>query len=234
VTSSNLRGVRAPAHELTIAGRAFPVDVGHHPRARRYVVRVTSDGRIRLTVPRRASIVGGLRFAERQRAWIEREWTRQQARAAAWTTGTSVWFRGERVLLTVHAGAVVIGERLHRVACPDGDVRTAVERSLRALATRELSVRAREIAHAKGIAIASVSVRNQRSRWGSCSTRGAIALNWRLIQMPAHVSDYVIVHELAHRRQPNHSPRFWREVETLCATWRESERWLRKYGKELL
>ena len=102
------------------------------------------------------------------------------------------------------------------------------------MATRELSAKTRELAHLHDIAITAVSVRNQRSRWGSCSIRGTIALNWRLIQMPAHVSDYVIVHELAHRRQPNHSPRFWREVETLCPTWRESERWLRKYGKELL
>ena len=82
--------------------------------------------------------------------------------------------------------------------------------------------------------MSGVSVRNQRSRWGSCSTRGTIALNWRLIQMPPDVSDYVILHELAHRRQPNHSTRFWREVEALCPWWREAERWLRKHGKELL
>jgi predicted metal-dependent hydrolase len=210
------------------------VDVTRHPRARRYVVRVTAEGRVRLTVPTRASVAGGLRFVDRQLAWIAREWTRQEARAAAWTSGTVVWFRGQRVALTVEERAVVIGDRLHRVPHADGDVRAAVERGLRALATRELSGRAREMARMHGIAIASVSVRNQRSRWGSCSTRGTIALNWRLIQMPAHVSDYVIVHELAHRRQPNHSPRFWREVETLYPAWRESERWLRKYGKELL
>jgi predicted metal-dependent hydrolase len=234
VNGSLLRGVRTRMPEVSVAGRMFPVDVVHHPRARRYVVRVTPDGRLRLTVPRRASIAGGLRFVDRQHAWIEREWRRLEARAAAWTTGTPVWYRGERTVLTVDNGRVVIGERMHEIAFVQGDVRVAVERSLRALATRELPARTQDMARVHGIAIAGVSVRNQRSRWGSCSTRGTIALNWRLIQMPAHVSDYVIVHELAHRRQPNHSPRFWREVEALFPAWRESERWLRKYGKELL
>ena len=74
-----------------------------------------------------------------------------------------------------------------------------------------------------------MSVRNQRSRWGACSSRRVITLNWRLIQMPATVRDYVIFHELMHIRHPNHSRRFWREVEGVCAWWREAERWLRVY-----
>jgi predicted metal-dependent hydrolase len=78
-----------------------------------------------------------------------------------------------------------------------------------------------------------VTVRNQRSRWGACSPSRAISLNWRLIQMPPSVSDYVIFHELMHLKQPNHSRRFWREVEKVCAWWREAERWLRKHGREL-
>ena len=227
--------VRAAAHEISAGGRAFPVDVARHPRARRYVVRVTSEGRVRLTVPYRSSIDGGLRFASAQTEWIQREWRRLEARAADWGTGTVIWFRGERLALSVDGTTIVVGDGHHRVAGPgNGAVRAAVERSLRALATQELPPRTHALARAHAIAISKVSVRNQRSRWGSCSTRGTIALNWRLIQMPASVSDYVIAHELAHRRQPNHSPRFWREVERLDPAWRESERWLRKYGKELL
>ena len=79
-----------------------------------------------------------------------------------------------------------------------------------------------------------VSIRNQRSRWGSCSSRGAIALNWRLIQMPAEVSDYVILHELMHLREPNHSRQFWREVAAVCDGWRDAERWLKLHGRALL
>jgi predicted metal-dependent hydrolase len=79
-----------------------------------------------------------------------------------------------------------------------------------------------------------IGVRSQRTRWGSCSTRGVIMLNWRLIQLPPWVRDYVLFHELAHLRQPNHSRRFWREVERLCPDWRTAERWLRAHGREVL
>jgi predicted metal-dependent hydrolase len=105
---------------------------------------------------------------------------------------------------------------------------------LRAVAVRELVPRCLELAARHGIHVARVVVRNQKSRWGSCSPRRVIALNWRLIQMPDHVCEYVLIHELMHLRQPNHSRKFWREVDAVCPVWRESERWLRKHGRELL
>jgi predicted metal-dependent hydrolase len=218
--------------EVTAAGRGFPVDVARHPNARRYVLRVTPDGRLRLTVPRGASISGGVVFAERERDWIEREWRRQQARSAGWDAGTLVWYRGARVTLQVAAGTVTFGDQAAALAAPG--VRDVVEAHLRQMAARELPTRAAALSGPRGIPLGSVSVRNQRSRWGSCSPRGAIALNWRLIQMPPEVSDYVILHELAHRRHANHSRRFWREVESICPWWRTAERWLRKHGRELL
>ena len=114
------------------------------------------------------------------------------------------------------------------------EVRTAVEAHLMAIAGRELPPRCLELAAMHRLGVARIAVRNQKSRWGSCSPRGVITLNWRLIQMPRAVSEYVLLHELMHLRQPNHSRRFWREVEAVCPTWRESERWLRRYGREIL
>ncbi|MCC7008100.1 MAG: M48 family metallopeptidase [Acidobacteria bacterium] len=222
---------RAAAHAVTVGQRVFPVDLARHPRARRYVLRVSPDGRLRLTVPRGASIAGALSFAAREQAWIDREWARLELRAAAWRDGAGLWFRGERVVLRLGDGAAhFAGER---VAASERDLRPAVERHLRAMALRELPTRTHSLARAHEIAIASVSVRNQRSRWGSCSPRGAIALNWRLVQMPPDVADYVILHELAHRLHPNHSRRFWRAVERLCPAWRAAERWLRAHGRDL-
>ena len=75
-----------------------------------------------------------------------------------------------------------------------------------------------------------VTVRNQRSRWGSCSGTGTISLNWRLVQTPDSVRDYIIYHELAHLREMNHSDRFWARVAETCPGWREAERWLKRHG----
>lgn len=230
MTDSPLRRARA----VTAGGRTFPVAIRRHPRARRYVIRLTSVGELRLTVPRGASIGGGLAFADRQHDWILREWRRLEQHAAAWGSGTELWYRGERVRLVVDADGVTLAG--HRLKLTDeiGGVRETVETFLRGLAGVELPVRLAELVAERRLTAPRVTVRNQRSRWGSCSTRGSIALNWRLIQMPPAVSDYIMFHELAHRRQPNHSARFWREVESLCPSWKDCERWLRKYGKDLL
>jgi predicted metal-dependent hydrolase len=177
---------------------ALDVTVRRHPRARRYVLRVASDGGLRLTVPTRASVKGGLAFVERQREWIGRERARIAAREA------------ER------AGQVEDMERL------------------RLLAETQLADRCRELADKHAVPISGVQIRDQRSRWGSCSPKGSISLNWRLIRMPGYVSDYVILHELMHRRQPNHSAKFWNEVGHVCPEWRDAERWLRKNGRDYL
>lgn len=219
---------------LSIDGFDVPIQIARHRLARRYVVRVMADGSVRLTVPRGASIGGGLAFAARQADWIVRQWQRQRHHAAPWGTGTRVRFRGEVIAIVVADVDVRLGsERIPRASSRD-DVRTGVEAHLRALAERELPVRCLELARQTQVDVTRVSVRNQRSRWGACSPRRAITLNWRLIQMPPSVSDYIVFHELMHVRQPNHSRKFWREVASVCPWWREAERWLRRNGREIL
>lgn len=222
----------AAPQAIPVGGRLFPVDVARHARARRYVLRLTPDGRLRLTVPRGASIAAGLRFAEAQQAWIAREWSRQQRMVTAWQDGAVIWYRGVRVPLSIVGADVAFDDQHVRVE-PDGRVRQAVERHLRRLATAEFPIRANALAAERRLPAVHVRVGNQKSRWGSCSSCGSVALNWRLIQMPVEVCDYVILHELAHRVQPNHSAKFWREVDALCPWWKSAERWLRAHGKEL-
>jgi predicted metal-dependent hydrolase len=91
----------------------------------------------------------------------------------------------------------------------------------------------RYLAARHGIEVARVSIRAQRSRWGSCSRRGTITLNWRLVLAPDFVRDYVMLHELMHRRELNHSPRFWRLVAAVCPRFLEARRWLRTKGHSL-
>jgi predicted metal-dependent hydrolase len=76
-------------------------------------------------------------------------------------------------------------------------------------------------------------VRAQKTRWGSCSARGTISLNWRLIQAPPGVVDYLIIHELMHRREMNHSARYWKLVAQAFPDYRRAEQWLKKSGIDL-
>ena len=98
---------------------------------------------------------------------------------------------------------------------------------LRRRASRELPEHLLRLAAHHGVAVSRVSVRNQRSRWGSCSPSGHICLNWRLILMPDAVRDYVLIHELMHLRRLDHSRQFWRLVAHACPGYERSRRWLR-------
>jgi len=103
------------------------------------------------------------------------------------------------------------------------------ERALRERAARELPPRLLALASAHGLHVSGVCVRNQRSRWGSCSPSGHITLNWRLVRMPDAVRDYVMIHELMHLRRLDHSPKFWKLVAAACPEYRDARRWLRAH-----
>jgi predicted metal-dependent hydrolase len=108
-----------------------------------------------------------------------------------------------------------------------------VDAALKAQAHRELPPRLLELAALHGLTVKRVTIRDQRSRWGSCSPRGHIALNFRLMLMPPDVREYILIHELMHLQQADHSRKFWRLVEAACPGFRDAERWLRKHGPSL-
>lgn len=110
------------------------------------------------------------------------------------------------------------------------DLSADEQKRLRARAARELPARLYELAAPLGLTVKRVSVRNQRQRWGSCSTSGLITLNWRLVTMPDWVRDYVIYHELMHLRRMDHSPTFWKHVASVCPRYKEARTWLRRHG----
>ena len=170
-----------------------------HPRARRYLIRVTDDGVVRVTIPRGGSKREAVAFVEREQAWIERERRRREAERAE-----------------------------QRAAMPP-----EAERALRAQAKRELPPRLLELAEAHGLHVSRVSVRNQRWRWGSCSRSGHICLNWRLVQMPDHIRDYVMIHELMHLKRMDHSPKFWKLVAAACPDYQAARKWLRRAHRTL-
>jgi predicted metal-dependent hydrolase len=227
-------------HWLLAGARPVRLLFVRNRRARRYILRLRPDGTARVTVPRGGALAEAKRFAERNVAWLEQELLRQAlrpSRPATWPVGTEIYFRGDRVRLEAgpngQSGMVRFGDQALPVADTNGDLRPAVERHLRELAARELPPRVLELAALHNSPVRRVTVRNQRSRWGSCSRRGTISLNWRLVQAPGFVRDYLVLHELAHLKEMNHSRRFWGVVAQLCPDYREAERWLKQHSNLL-
>lgn len=195
------------------------------------------DGVARVTVPRRGSISTAREFLARNIGWLEQQLQKLENQPKAtteWKLGTEIYFRGELVRIEIEtANQIRIGPELLKLPDLSADLRPAIQKHLRKLAAKELPGRVMELATHHGIEISRVSVRNQKSRWGSCSRKGTISLNWRLIQTPDFVQDYIVLHELSHRRQMNHSDRFWREVERLCPDYLVAERWVKAHSKLL-
>jgi predicted metal-dependent hydrolase len=106
-------------------------------------------------------------------------------------------------------------------------------RAYRARARAELPGRLLAVAAEHGLTVTKVSIRNQRTRWGSCGRDGHICLNWRLVLMPDWVRDYVLLHELMHLRKMDHSPAYWRLVAAACPEYRAAREWLRRNGPGL-
>ena len=210
------------------------------PRAHRYRLTVRRDGMAVATIPARGSEREALRFVEQHRDWLERARERLSRRprgADIWTVGTRVLWRGElteiRVAVAGERPQVCLAADVFRVPRPDGDLKATLEAHFARRARVELPARTWELAAVTSSAVKHVTVRNQRSRWGSCSANGTISLNWRLVQTPESVRDYIIYHELMHLREMNHSARFWARVAEVCPGWEDAERWLKRNGSLL-
>ena len=219
---------------LEVDGRQIPLTMIRNLRARRYLLRLRPDGSARVTIPRHGSVVDGRHFAERNIAWVAGQLEKlaaQPVKSREWFLGTEIIFRGEPLKLAAGKnGYVQLGSEVIKLPDPGVDLRPWVVKHLWQLAAAEFPPRVMELAAAHQLTVRRVTVRNQRSRWGSCSRRGTISLNWRLIQTPPFVRDYIILHELMHLRQMNHSSRFWREVESVCPDYQTAERWLKQHS----
>jgi predicted metal-dependent hydrolase len=230
----------APHTFLSVNGRQLPLDLVRHPRARRYVLRLRPDSTVRVTIPRGGSVRQAREFAEGHRAWLENQLHKLAKRPPhprEWRLGGEVWLRGEPVkieeAIDEGSGLIRFGPERLRAVEVTGDLRPIIERHLWKLATQELPPRVVELAAREQLSVRRVTVRNQRTRWGSCSRLSVISLNWRLVQVPPFVRDYVILHELCHLRHMNHSPRFWAEVARICPDHLPAEHWLRTHAVRL-
>jgi predicted metal-dependent hydrolase len=219
----------------------YPVRVRRHRQARRYTLRIHAATReVILTMPPRGSVREAKEFAQKHGGWIAARLHRLPE-AAPFADGATVPLRGVAHRIAHRPGArgtvwsemAESGELLLCVAGDAPHVDRRVSDYLRREALRDLEAASRRAAGQLGVSIKRISVRDQASRWGSCSTTGVLSYSWRLILAPPFVLDYLAVHEVAHLIEMNHSPRFWRLVNRICADANRAKVWLDVHGSDL-
>ena len=223
---------------VAIDGRDIEVKFKRHRGARRLIVRLDRRGEtVAVTLPPRASRAEALEFVQRSRPWIASRLA-HQPEPVTFAPGAEIMLRGfphriehdqlRRGLVHCESGPdriVVPGDTIH--------LKRRLGDWLKREARRDLTLASERHAEAMGVRFRRLSIRDQASRWGSCSSDGGLNYSWRLILAPDFVLDYVAAHEVAHLKHMNHGVRFWRLVLTHCPMAPQARSWLRRNGAAL-
>ena len=208
---------------------------------------VENDGAVRVTLPRRAPLRAADEAVRELAPWIERR-RRALARVAAEVARTpgTVPYLGAELRLVPEPGRTRVHRRGDSLLVPADEVvgaggsmlvpagEVAIERWYRRAARAEIAPRLDAAVARAGTSYTKLTIRGQRTRWGSCSQAGAMSFNWRLLLAPEPVLDYVVEHEVCHLEVMDHSPRFWALLESRVPDWRAHAAWLRRYGSTLV
>ena len=232
---------RAPAlpQVLHLAGASVPLVVRRHPRAKRMIMRLAPDAAsVRITAPPRASVRAILDFIERHKGWADSRIRRADMPPAV-ADGALLPFRGGALRIVHEEGRrsarLELGggePRLH-VGGDTAHLRRRVADALKRQARRDLQAAVERHAAAVGLAPAALSLKDTRSRWGSCTAGRRLSFSWRIVMAPPAVLDYLAAHEVAHFRQMNHGPAFWTLCRTLCPDTDAGRDWLKRHGASL-
>lgn len=216
-------------------GREVAIEVRRSARARRLILRVDQTGSVTLVLPSLVRLGEAKDFLHRHQGWIEGRLAKLPA-SLPFAPDAIVPYLGQdrRIRHRPEARGTVWleGEELHVAGKPEHLPRRVTD-WLKAEARRQLGEDARRRAALLGRPLGRITVRDTRSRWGSCSSKGDISLCWRLILAPDFVRDYVVAHEVAHLAEMNHGPRFWRLVEQQGVDRKAAQRWLKLNGPRL-
>ena len=227
----------------------FPLEIVRSKRRKTASIRLVEGGGVRVTIPRHLPDRWVHDLLRRRSQWIRRQLALQSEvvplKPKAYVEGARLTYLGRNYCLKRVHGAAVEARLRQGCLCistPDGltgaplavAIRGALERWYAARALAKLSEKTQRYAALLGVAAKSIAVRDYKSRWGSCSVSGDIRYNWRIIMSPQPIVDYVVVHELCHLLEHNHSARYWRHVEGVIADYRERRQWLKIHGNSLL
>ena len=231
--------------EIELEGKRIPYLLRRSVRARYLRADIGLRTGLRVTLPEGLNEARVDSFLRSRRRWLMRALVRLERLASiipdrSLEHGTTVPYLGQTLTLNVSIGAPArvgrLGESLivHVPRRTRAAVHAALEGWYREEAARVLSEVARDLGRRHGLDYRKIVIRDQKRRWGSCSTSGTLSFNWRLLLGPAEVASYLVAHELSHRAHPDHSRRFWDKVAELCPGYREQERWLKKNGVSLV
>lgn len=236
---------RRPTEPDTLAvkhgSQIFAVRLRRHRRARRYTLRIhPSDREAILTMPPRGTLADAKDFAQRHGAWIAARLGRLP-KAAPFEHGTIVPLRGTPHKIVHRAGSrgtvwPELRDSGEKILCVAGEaehtdrrVHDFLKREARADLVKASSHYAREL----GVKVTRITIRDQSSRWGSCTSAGSLSFSWRLILAPPYVLDYLAAHEVAHLVEMNHSAKFWKVVAKICPATERAKAWLDTHGNDL-
>ncbi|WP_448374362.1 M48 family metallopeptidase [Fervidobacterium sp.] len=206
-------------------------------KTKKITLKVDLDGGLRLIVPKRMSEEQVREFLMKNMSAIEQMIHAVNERKKSFVSKNSILYLGKEMSVKLETSAIVPisfdGECFILNPRYAEYINILGHRWLRRKAEEYLPKRLSELSKEIGVKYARVQVRDVKSRWGSCSSKGTISLNWRLIMAPQYVIDYVLIHELAHIPYPNHGKGFWIFVEEYCPRYKECRDWLKKNGIRL-
>jgi predicted metal-dependent hydrolase len=224
---------------LELSGQVVSYDVRRSTRARRARIVVHQWDGVEVVVPARAPANTAERLVRSHSAWLLARLAERPAPPVELADGVEIPWRGEPLLLLVRPGRGHARLTEHELTVSVSEpgspelVRAAVERVARAEARRLLSAEVAAAASELGVRPTAISIRDARTRWGSCTSTGRLSFSWRLVLAPPEVLRYVAVHEVCHMLEPNHQPPFWALVERMLPGWRAQRLWLRRHGPSL-
>lgn len=221
---------------IDLAGRDVALTIRRNPRAKRLGLRIAGhDGSVVLVLPRGVAEAQGLKFLTGHAGWVLDRLGALPARVP-FADGAVLPLGGEPHVVRHDRearGPVFVSELEIVVSGAPEHLPRRLGDWLRAESKRRIA----PLAHAKagciGRRVTRITVRDQKSRWGSCAAGGRLSFNWRLVLAPAAVLDYVVAHEVAHLAEANHSPAFWRVVDRLTGDRGGARAWLRRHGAQL-
>ena len=222
---------------VSVGGAELPLVIRRMPQARRMTMRLAPDGReVRVTMPQWGREAEALAFARTREAWLARQLARLP-KAEPLAPGALLPFRGAPHRIEHHAAwprRVVVAEGVIRLGGADAGLEARLRRWLQGEARALFAADLADYCPRAGVDVPALALSNARSRWGSCSVKGMVRLNWRLAMAPDFVRRSVVAHEVTHLLHFDHSPRFHAELARLFeGNVHAANRWLKAEGRGL-